>query len=67
MRAAQLHAVTLDAHGTLVRLADPVPALQSVLAERGVERTPEVVLAGFRTEVAHYAPRAGGHSCAGNS
>jgi len=59
MRAAQLDAVTLDAHGTLVRLADPVPALQSVLAERGVERTPEVVLAGFRTEVAHYAPRAG--------
>jgi HAD superfamily hydrolase (TIGR01509 family) len=30
-----------------------------VLAERGVERTPEAVLAGFRTEVAHYAPRAG--------
>ncbi len=62
MRAAELDAVTLDAHGTLVRLADPVPALQNVLAERGVERTPEVVLAGFRTEAAHYAPRAGdGH------
>jgi HAD superfamily hydrolase (TIGR01509 family) len=62
MRAVELDAVTLDAHGTLVRLADPVPALQNVLAERGVERTPEVVLAGFRTEVAHYAPRAGdGH------
>ena len=62
MRAAELDAVTLDAHGTLVRLADPVRALQNVLAERGVERTPEVVLAGFRTEAAHYAPRAGdGH------
>ncbi|MDP9304222.1 MAG: HAD-IA family hydrolase [Actinomycetota bacterium] len=58
MRAAALDAVTLDAHGTLVRLADPVPALVNVLAERGVERTPETVLAGFKSEVAHYAPRA---------
>jgi HAD superfamily hydrolase (TIGR01509 family) len=62
VRGVDLDAVTLDAHGTLVKLADPVPALQSVLAERGVERTPEVVLAGFRAEVAHYGPRAGeGH------
>jgi FMN phosphatase YigB (HAD superfamily) len=62
VRAAALDAVTLDAHGTLVRLADPVPALVNELAERGVERTPETVLAGFRTEVAHYVPRAGeGH------
>jgi HAD superfamily hydrolase (TIGR01509 family) len=59
VRAAELDAVTLDAHGTLVKLADPVPALRNVLAERGVQRTAEVVLAGFRTEVAHYAPRAG--------
>lgn len=58
MRAADLDAVTLDAHGTLVTLADPVPALKSALSERGVERTPEAVLAGFQTEVAHYAPRA---------
>jgi HAD superfamily hydrolase (TIGR01509 family) len=58
VRATDLDAVTLDAHGTLVRLADPVPALMSVLAERGIERTQDVVLAGFRTEVAHYAPRA---------
>jgi HAD superfamily hydrolase (TIGR01509 family) len=58
VRAAELDAVTLDAHGTLVRLEDPVPALLTVLAERGVERTPAAVLAGFRTEVAHYAPRA---------
>jgi HAD superfamily hydrolase (TIGR01509 family) len=62
VRATELDAVTLDAHGTLVRLADPVPALVNELAERGVERTPETVLAGFRTEVAHYVPRAGeGH------
>jgi HAD superfamily hydrolase (TIGR01509 family) len=62
MKAADLDAVTLDAHGTLVTLANPVPALMSVLAERGVDRTEEVVLAGFQTEVAHYAPRAGeGH------
>jgi HAD superfamily hydrolase (TIGR01509 family) len=58
MRAVDLDAVTLDAHGTLVTLEDPVPALLNVLAERGVERAPATVLAGFRTEVAHYAPRA---------
>jgi HAD superfamily hydrolase (TIGR01509 family) len=58
VRAGDLDAVTLDAHGTLVRLEDPVPALLTVLAERGVERTPATVLAGFRAEVAHYAPRA---------
>ncbi len=57
VRAAELDAVTLDAHCTLVRLVDPVPALVNVLAERGVERTPETVLAGFESEVAHYGPR----------
>ena len=62
MKAAELDAVTLDAHGTLVTLADPVPALTKVLSERGIERTRQVVLAGFQTEAAHYAPRAGeGH------
>jgi HAD superfamily hydrolase (TIGR01509 family) len=59
VRAADLDAVTLDAHGTLVRLADPVDDLVGLLAERGVERSPEVVRAGFRTEAAHYLPRAG--------
>jgi HAD superfamily hydrolase (TIGR01509 family) len=58
MKAADLDAVTLDAHGTLVTLADPVAALTGALLERGVERTPEAVLAGFQAEVAHYAPRA---------
>jgi HAD superfamily hydrolase (TIGR01509 family) len=57
VRAADLDAVTLDAFGTLVQLVDPVPALVEVLAERGVERTPDVVLAGFRREAAYYAPR----------
>jgi HAD superfamily hydrolase (TIGR01509 family) len=59
MRAAELDAVTLDAHGTLLTLVDPVPALVDALASRGVDRQPEVVLAGFRAEAAHYAPRAG--------
>ena len=58
MKAADLDAVTLDAHGTLVQLRDPVPALLGALAERGVERSPESVAAGFRAEAAHYAPRA---------
>lgn len=58
MNAARLDAVTLDAYGTLVTLADPVPALAEALSTRGVERTPAVVLAGFRAEVAHYGPRA---------
>jgi HAD superfamily hydrolase (TIGR01509 family) len=58
VNAAELDAVTLDAHGTLVRMLDPVPTLVDALAAWGVERKPEVVLAGFRTEAAHYAPRA---------
>ena len=58
MKGADLDAVTFDAHGTLVTLADPVPALMKVLSERGIEREEETLLAGFRTEVAHYAPRA---------
>jgi HAD superfamily hydrolase (TIGR01509 family) len=58
VKATGLDAVTLDAHGTLVGFADPVPALVNELAERGIERTPATVLAGFRSEVAHYVPRA---------
>jgi HAD superfamily hydrolase (TIGR01509 family) len=59
MTAAELDAVTLDAHGTLVSLVDPVPALTTALAERGVERAEESVLAGFRVEAVHYGRRAG--------
>jgi FMN phosphatase YigB (HAD superfamily) len=59
---AELDCVTVDAHGTLVRLADPVPALAAALAERSVDRTRDVVLHGFRVEVAHYVQRsAEGH------
>jgi putative hydrolase of the HAD superfamily len=54
VNAAQLDGVTVDAHGTLVRLVDPVPALAAALAERHVERPREVVAHGFRVEVEHY-------------
>ena len=57
MNVAELDAVTIDAYGTLLRLVDPVPALVDVLAERGVRRSPEVVLAGFEAEAAYYVPR----------
>jgi HAD superfamily hydrolase (TIGR01509 family) len=58
VNTADLDAVTLDAHGTLMQLGDPVPALLDALAERGVDRGPEAVRAGFLAEAAHYAPRA---------
>jgi HAD superfamily hydrolase (TIGR01509 family) len=54
VNAAELDAVTLDAYGTLVMLADPIPALSEALAERGAARSREVILAGFRGEVAYY-------------
>lgn len=59
VNASRLDAVTLDAYGTLVTLADPVRELSEALAAHGVERSREIVLAGFRAEVAHYALRAG--------
>jgi HAD superfamily hydrolase (TIGR01509 family) len=66
VNAAQLDAVTIDAFGTLMRLIDPVPNLVEVLAQRGVERTPEAVRSGFTAEAAYYAPRvAEGHDEAG--
>lgn len=54
MRAAELDGVTVDAHGTLVQLVDPVPALAAALAERDTERQHDVVARGFRVEVEHY-------------
>ena len=57
MRIAELDAVTIDAYGTLMRLLDPVPTLVDVLAQRGVQRSPDVVLAGFQAEAAYYVPR----------
>jgi HAD superfamily hydrolase (TIGR01509 family) len=54
---SDLDAVTVDAYGTLVTLLDPVPALRSALAERGVERSVEQVAGAFHAEVAYYTPR----------
>ncbi len=59
VRAADLDAVTLDAYRTLARIIDPIPALVEALAERGLERSPDVVRAGFEAESEHYARRAG--------
>jgi HAD superfamily hydrolase (TIGR01549 family) len=61
VKAAELDAVTIDAYGTLVTLVDPVPALTEALAERGLGRSHDIVLSGFRTEVAHYVE----HSASG--
>jgi HAD superfamily hydrolase (TIGR01509 family) len=62
VNAAELDGVTIDAYGTLVTLVDPVPALTAALAERGVEREQDVIVHGFRTEVAHYGQHSGsGH------
>jgi HAD superfamily hydrolase (TIGR01509 family) len=57
MRFAEVDAVTLDAFGTLVGLADPVPALREALRERGIEREPDAVAEAFAAEGAYYRPR----------
>ncbi len=49
--------MTLDAFGTLLELADPVPRLQAALAERGVVRERDEVTRAFREEAAFYVPR----------
>src|SRR3989442_14922403 len=54
MRFADLGAVTVDAFGTLVRLADPVPALERALRARGVQPSREEIAAAFRAEVRYY-------------
>jgi putative hydrolase of the HAD superfamily len=53
-RLSGVEAVTIDAFGTLVELADPVPALRELLRTRGVERSHEEVTRAFAAEVAHY-------------
>ena len=58
VNAAEVDAVTIDAYGTLVTLLDPVPALQTALAERDVQCERGVVVHGFRKEVAHYSEHA---------
>lgn len=57
MRYADIDAVTVDGYGTLLTLADPLPALQAALAARGVQRSRHEVRAAFLAEVAHYKPR----------
>ncbi len=62
VKAAELDAVTIDAYGTLVTLVDPVPTLTTALADRGVDRSRDIVLSGFRAEVVHYVE----HSASGH-
>ena len=57
-RTTRLEAVTIDAFGTLVELADPVEPLRAALAAAGVERSPAAVAEAFAAEVAYYVPRA---------
>ena len=52
-----LDAVTIDAFGTLITLADPVGPLRAALAARGVARTEDEVRHAFAAEVAYYVPR----------
>jgi putative hydrolase of the HAD superfamily len=54
MPSSGLAAVTLDANGTLVALADPVESLRAALRKRRVERTPEEVRRAFAAELRHY-------------
>jgi HAD superfamily hydrolase (TIGR01509 family) len=58
MRFAELDAVTVDGYGTLVQLLDPVPGLTGSLAEREVERDPDLVRSAFAAEVAYYRTEA---------
>lgn len=57
MRFADLDAVTLDAHGTLLTLADPVPELRRALRASGVGRTAPAIADAFAEEAAFYTPR----------
>jgi putative hydrolase of the HAD superfamily len=58
MRFAELDAVSVDGFGTLVRLIDPVPALDRALRGLGIERDAGVVRDAFAAEVAYYRPEA---------
>jgi HAD superfamily hydrolase (TIGR01493 family) len=57
MRPAELDAVTIDAYGTLVELADPVPALTEGLRAIGVDCDADRVRRAFAKEVAYYRVR----------
>jgi len=58
MLFADLDCVTVDASGTLIRLADFLPGLERGLRGHGVERSLDEIGAAFRTEIAHYRKRA---------
>jgi putative hydrolase of the HAD superfamily len=55
--ASDLDAVTVDAMGTVLELADPVPRLQDALARHGEHHDPNPVRDAFAEEVAYYLPR----------
>jgi FMN phosphatase YigB (HAD superfamily) len=55
VRAAELDAVTLDAHGTILRVVDPVPRLQELLP--GHE--PAAIAGAFAAEAGFYREHAG--------
>ena len=57
-RLADLDAVTLDANGTLIGLVDPVPTLDRLLRERGVDRTADAIRRAVEAEGRVYAGRA---------
>jgi HAD superfamily hydrolase (TIGR01509 family) len=57
MSGMNVEAVTIDAHGTLLRLVDPVAALRAALAVHGVARSEDEVRRAFQAEVAYYVPR----------
>jgi putative hydrolase of the HAD superfamily len=54
---SRLDAVTVDSYGTLLRLEDPVEALRTAMAGRGVERGADTVRAAFHAEASYYRPR----------
>ena len=53
-----LDAVTLDAFGTLVELADPLPTIAEALRSRGVERDRNAIARAFATEGEYYRANA---------
>jgi HAD superfamily hydrolase (TIGR01509 family) len=55
VRAAALDAVTLDAHGTILRVVDPLPRLQELLPRH----EPDAIAAAFGAEGRFYREHAG--------
>ena len=55
MRAADIDAVTLDAHGTILRVVDPIPRLRELLPQH----EPAAIAAAFRAEGLFYREHVG--------